>query len=76
MTVYFKNTTLNIYRLTAGGTGLYGEPVEEYTPAGAVFVDFQNENNNEIRKDYGIEKQNLYKMTVLQQIKSQPNTSY
>lgn len=63
MNPFFKNTLLKVYTLTpAAAAGLYGEPVEQYTPAGNLFVDFQNENNNELRKMYGVERQNLYKI--------------
>ena len=41
---------------------MYGETVEEYVYTDDIVVDFQNESNVEIAKQYGVELQNLYKV--------------
>lgn len=41
---------------------MYGETVKEYEYADDIYVDFQNENNVEIAKEYGVDPQNLYKI--------------
>ena len=60
--IFFNNTDLKVYRLTSTATGLYGETERKYIYSHVINVDFQNENNNEIKKMYGVEKQNMYKI--------------
>ena len=58
--IHFPDTTLQRYTLQTSGTGVYGETVEEYVYTDDIVVDFQNESNVEIAKQYGVELQNLY----------------
>ena len=62
--IQFPNATLHRYSLFENGRGVYGETVTEYVYVDDITVDFQNENNVEIAKDYGVELQNLYKIYV------------
>lgn len=62
--LYFKDKTLQQYKLTGESIGTYGETVKTYQYHGDIQVDFQNENNEETRELYGVEKQNLYKIYV------------
>ena len=41
---------------------MYGATTLEYEYAGDVLVDFQNEQNKEIREAFGVAKDNLYKI--------------
>jgi len=60
--IHFPDTTLQRYTLQTSGTGVYGETVGEYVYTDDIVVDFQNESNVEIAKQYGVELQNLYKI--------------
>lgn len=61
--IHFPNRMLRRYSLVdVGETGVYGEPLRVYHYVDDIICDFQNENNHEIRKDYGVEKHNLYKI--------------
>ncbi|RAP49664.1 MAG: hypothetical protein BZ138_07375 [Methanosphaera sp. rholeuAM270] len=60
MTVYYPDTIMQRYTLDQTSTGVYGEPVKEYVYTDDITVDLQIERNNEIREQYGVEKQNLY----------------
>ena len=60
--IHFPDTTLQRYTLQTSGSGVYGETVEEYVYTDDIVVDFQNESNVEIAKQYGVELQNLYKV--------------
>ena len=60
--IYFPNTILHRYTLTQNGEDVYGATIQEYEYADDVQVDFQNENNKEIREEFGVSKENLYKI--------------
>ena len=60
--IFFPDTILHRYTYTSNGTGLYGEPRKEYEYADDILVDFQNDNNQELAQQYGIELENLYKI--------------
>lgn len=60
--IYFPDTNLQRYTYTVGSTGIYGEDLYDYEYAETILVDFQNENNAEVRHEYGVDKQNLYKI--------------
>jgi hypothetical protein len=60
--IHFPNTTLHRYTYTEAGEGVYGENIFKYEYADDIFVDFQNETNNEIAHQYGVDLQNLYKI--------------
>ena len=60
--IHFPDTTLQRYTYNNNATGIYGETVQKYKYADDITVDFQNENNQEIAKEYGVELQNLYKI--------------
>ena len=60
--IHFPDTTLQRYTYNNNATGVYGETVQRYKYADDITVDFQNENNQEIAKEYGVELQNLYKI--------------
>lgn len=60
--IYFPNTTLHRYTLTQTGEDVYGATIQEYEYADDVQVDFQNESNKEIREEFGVSKENLYKI--------------
>ena len=62
--IFFPNMTMKRYTYTTSGTGVYGESVNGYEYAGDILVDFQNENNQEFAKAYGVERQNLYKIYI------------
>jgi hypothetical protein len=63
MVLFFPNMTMQRYSyMQTGEPGVYGELVCEYVYQGDVTVDFQNENNSELAKQYGVERQNLYKV--------------
>jgi hypothetical protein len=50
------------YTYTTDGVGVYGEQTKDYNYSNDITVDFQNESNTEIAKQYGVEKGNLYKI--------------
>ena len=50
------------YSQESSGTGVYGESISQYTYIEDIRVDFQHENNQEFAKQYGVERQNLYKI--------------
>jgi len=60
--IYFPDTILQRYTYTSTGTGAYGEPKKEYEYADDILVDFQNDNNQELAQQYGVELENLYKI--------------
>lgn len=60
--IYFPDTVMQRYTLTTSGKGVYGETRQTYVYSDDIMVDFQNENNNEVAKAYGVELQNLYKI--------------
>lgn len=60
--IYFPNMTMKRYTYTTDGVGVYGEQTKGYTYSNDITVDFQNETNTEIAKQYGVEKGNLYKI--------------
>lgn len=60
--IYFPNVTLHRYTLTDETTDVYGATCYGYEYSDDVLVDFQNENNSEIREQYGVERGNLYKV--------------
>ena len=62
--IFFPNMTMKRYTYTVTGTGVYGESVNGYEYTGDILVDFQNENNQEFAKAYGVERQNLYKIYI------------
>ena len=62
--IYFPNMTLHRYVLGDAGKGLYGETIHDYTYADDIRVDFQNETNQEIAHEYGVDLQNLYKLYI------------
>lgn len=63
--IHFPNKTLERYTLATGNdTGIYGETLETYVYAGNIRGDFQNENNEETRRKYGVDKHNLYKFYI------------
>lgn len=63
--IHFPNITLERYRLTeSSNKGVYGETLTDYSYTCDIPVDFQNENNQETRREYGVDKQNLYKIYV------------
>ena len=62
--IYFPDTTLHRYVYSENGTGLYGEGIKEYVYADDIPCDLQNETNNEIIHEYGVDKQNLYKCFI------------
>lgn len=59
--IHFPDTILQRYILQES-TGVYGETIQNYVATDEILVDFQNSNNQEIAKDYGVELQNLYKI--------------
>lgn len=60
--IFFPNMTMTRYTYTNTGTGVYGETIKSYSQAGTLTVDFQNEGNAELAKQYGVERKNLYKI--------------
>lgn len=60
--IHFPNKTLQRYTLTQSGEDVYGATIQEYEYADDVQVDFQNENNKELREQFGVTKENLYKI--------------
>ena len=62
--IHFPNKTFKRYTYTAEETGVYGETVPAYEYADDVQADFQHENNIEVARAYGLEKQNLYKAYI------------
>ncbi len=62
--IHFPNKTLHRYTYTASSTGVYGETVYTWEYSDDIICDFQNENNAETAKQYGVEKQNLYNIHI------------
>lgn len=62
MTIYFPDTILQRYTYTDDKKGVYGETIQSYEYKEDILVDFQNENNNELAQQYGVDLQNLYKI--------------
>ena len=60
--IFFPDTVLKRYTYTTTGTGVYGETTRGYEYAEDITVDFQNENNQEIAHQYGVDLQNIYKI--------------
>lgn len=61
--IYFPDKILHRYTYQESNTtGAYYEDMHEYVYADDILVDFQNENNQEFRHLYGVDKQNLYKI--------------
>lgn len=60
--IHFPDITLHRYTYTTTGKGVYGETIHGYEYCDDIIVDFQNESNVEIAKQYGVELQNLYKI--------------
>ena len=60
--IHFPDTILHRYSYTENGTGVYGEHIKRYEYIDDITVDFQNENNTEIARQYGVDLQNLYKI--------------
>ena len=60
--IYYPDTLLKRYTYTDQSTGIYGETVQTYEYTDDITVDFQEESNQEIAKEYGVELQNLYKI--------------
>ena len=59
--IFFPNKQMQRYTYTAQeGAGVYGETVYTYEYVDTITVDFQNESNAEIMKQYGEERGNLY----------------
>lgn len=64
MSLFFPNRMMRRYTYDPGATGVYGESVKQYTYTDDIQVDFQQENNQEFAKQYGLERQNLYKIYI------------
>lgn len=64
MSLFFPNMKMKRYTRTPHGKGVYGEKVKQYTYTGDINVDFQHENNQEIARRYGVERENLYKIYI------------
>ena len=62
--IYFPNMTMKRYTYTSEAKGVYGEDINQYTYTDDIIVDFQHENNQEYAKQYGVERQNLYKIYI------------
>ena len=62
--IFFPNMTMKRYTYTAEAKGVYGEDIHQYIYADDIIVDFQHENNQELAKQYGVERQNLYKIYI------------
>lgn len=63
--IFFPDTTLHRYTLlNVEGGGIYGETIQEYKYSDDILVDFQNESNQEIAHDYGVDLTDLYKIYV------------
>lgn len=60
--IHFPNLTLKRYTYTSNKTDIYGANIQDYEYADDILVDFQNENKAEVREQYGVEKDNLYKI--------------
>lgn len=60
--IHFPDKILHRYTYTDTGTDVYGASINEYVYAGDVLVDFQNEQNKEIREAFGVARDNLYKI--------------
>lgn len=64
MSLFFPNMTMKRYTYAGGGVGVYGETIQQYTYTWDINVDFQHENNQEFAEQYGVERQNLYKIYI------------
>lgn len=62
MKPFFPDKTLHRYTLTQNSTGVYGETIQEPVYTDDILVDFQNESNNEVAKQYGCELSDLYRI--------------
>lgn len=62
--IHFPDKTLKRYTYTKQKTDIYGANIHEYEYNDDILVDFQNENNSEVREQYGVEKDNLYKIYI------------
>ena len=62
--IFFPNMTMKRYTYTTTDTGVYGETTHGYEYDSDISVDFQNENNPEYIKEYGVERGNLYKVYI------------
>lgn len=60
--IHFPDKTLQRYTLTHNTQDLYGADTQEYEYDSDILVDFQNETRREIREQYGVEKDNIYKI--------------
>lgn len=58
--IHFPDTVLHRYTYTEDGTGIYGESIQSYEYADDITVDFQEESDAEIAREYGVELHNLY----------------
>lgn len=64
MTIHFPDTTLHRYACVETPGGVYGETITTYQYQDDIRCDFQNETNQEIAEQYGIELSDLYKVYV------------
>lgn len=62
--IYFPNMIMKRYTCTSNAKGVYGEDITTYEYSNDIHVDFQHENNQEYAKQYGVERQNLYKIYI------------
>ena len=62
MKPFFPDKVLHRYTLTQTNTGIYGETILEPVYSDDILVDFQNETNNEVAKQYGCELADLYRI--------------
>lgn len=60
--IHFPNKTLHRYTYTGEAEDVYGAPVKEYEYSNDFVVDFQPERSQEVRAQYGVETDNLYKI--------------
>ena len=60
--IHFPNRVLRRYTYTKKKQDIYGADTYEYEYTDDLHVDFQNETNKETREEYGVEKNNLYKI--------------
>lgn len=62
MKPFFPDKTLHRYSQTNTGSGVYGETIKKHEYVDDILVDFQNETNNQVAHDYGIELSDLFKI--------------
>lgn len=61
--IHFPDKTLHRHGIVeVSGAGVYGETIQQYEYIDDITVDFQNETNNEIAHEYGVELADLYKI--------------